>query len=78
MDFHFNQFGCDMSYTYKGESTVIPSVTGNFCPACGENVLDKIESARYENGKTRPPLALIKLLKVSDRHPDLLAEIRIG
>ena len=27
-------------------------------------------------GKTRPPLALVKLLKVLDCHPDLLSEIR--
>ena len=115
----------DMPYTYKGESTVIPSVAGDFCPACGEAVLDAGESARtsalmlafnkqvnasivdpefitnvrkklhldqreaaeifgggvnafsrYENGKTKPPLALVKLLKVLDRHPDLLAEIK--
>ena len=115
----------DMPYTYKGESTVIPSVTGDFCPACGEAILETGESARtgalmlefnkqvnasivdpqfimsvrkklhldqreaaeifgggvnafsrYENGKTKPPLALVKLLKVLDRHPDLLAEIR--
>ena len=32
--------------------------------------------SRYENGKTRPPLALVKLLKLLDRHPDLLSEIR--
>jgi HTH-type transcriptional regulator/antitoxin MqsA len=32
--------------------------------------------SRYENGKTKPPLALIKLLKVLDRHPDLLNEVR--
>ena len=32
--------------------------------------------SHYENGKTKPPLALVKLLKVLDRHPDLLAEIR--
>jgi HTH-type transcriptional regulator/antitoxin MqsA len=32
--------------------------------------------SRYENGKTRPPLALVKLLKLLDRHPDLLDEIR--
>jgi HTH-type transcriptional regulator/antitoxin MqsA len=32
--------------------------------------------SRYENGKTKPPLALIKLFKVLDRHPDLLAEVR--
>ncbi len=115
----------DMPYTYKGESTIIPAVKGDFCPACGETVLEKGESARtsalmlafnkqvnaamvdpgfianvrkklaldqreaaeifgggvnafsrYENGKTKPPLALVKLLKVLDRHPDLLAEIR--
>ena len=32
--------------------------------------------SRYENGKTKPPLALVKLLKILDRHPDLLAEVR--
>ncbi len=32
--------------------------------------------SRYENGKTKPPLALVKLLKVLDRHPDLLNEVR--
>ncbi|MHB1700971.1 MAG: type II toxin-antitoxin system MqsA family antitoxin [Acidobacteriaceae bacterium] len=115
----------DLPYAYKGESTIIPSVAGDFCPACGEAILSPQESARssammlefnkqvnasiidpafivsvrkklaldqkeaaeifgggvnafsrYENGKTKPPLALVKLLKVLDRHPDLLAEIR--
>jgi HTH-type transcriptional regulator/antitoxin MqsA len=114
-----------MPYTYKNHSTVIPGVTGDFCPNCGEAVLDASESARtsaamlkfnkqvnasivdpdfiavvrkklaldqreaaeifgggvnafsrYENGKTKPPLALVKLFKVLDRHPDLLNEIR--
>lgn len=32
--------------------------------------------SRYENGKTRPPLALIKLLRLLDRHPELLSEVR--
>lgn len=32
--------------------------------------------SRYENGKTRPPLALVKLLKVLDRHPELLGEVK--
>ena len=32
--------------------------------------------SRYENGKTKPPLALVKLLKVLDQHPDLLNEVR--
>jgi HTH-type transcriptional regulator/antitoxin MqsA len=115
----------DMPYTYKGESTMIPAVSGDFCSACGEVVLDLAEStrtsaamlefnkqvntaivdpafitrvrkklaldqreaaeifgggvnafSRYENGKTKPPLALVKLLKVLDRHPDLLSEVR--
>ena len=34
--------------------------------------------SRYENGKTKPPLALVKLLKVLDRHPDLLTEVRVS
>jgi HTH-type transcriptional regulator / antitoxin MqsA len=115
----------DMPYTYKGEETTIPAVIGDYCPACGESVLDMGESvrtsalmlefnkqvnaaivdpafiagvrkklrldqreaaeifgggvnafSRYENGKTKPPLALVKLLKVLDRHPDLLEEIK--
>ena len=117
----------DIPYTYKGESTTLPAVSGEFCPACGEGVLSAAESARvsalmlafnkqvnaatvdpgfiasvrkklaldqreaaeifgggvnafsrYENGKTRPPLALVKLLKVLDRHPDLMSEVRAG
>ena len=34
--------------------------------------------SRYETGKTKPSLALVKLLKVLDRHPGLLAEVRAG
>lgn len=32
--------------------------------------------SRYENGRTKPPLALVKLLKILDRHPELLDEVR--
>jgi len=32
--------------------------------------------SRYENGKTKPPLALVKLFKLLERHPDLLNEVR--
>lgn len=115
----------DMPYIYKGESTVILDVAGDFCASCSEVVLDRVESvrigplmrafnkqvnasivdpsfitsvrkkldldqreaaeifgggvnafSRYENGKTKPPLALVKLLKLLDRHPDLLDEVR--
>jgi HTH-type transcriptional regulator / antitoxin MqsA len=117
----------DMSYTYKGEATVFAQIAGDYCPACGEAVLDAASSravsaemrafgkqvnaaivdpafissvrkklaldqreaaelfggganafSRYETGKTKPPLALVKLFKVLDRHPDLLAEVRAG
>lgn len=115
----------DLPYTYKGETTVIPTVTADFCPACDESITDMAETervmremqafnkqvnaaivdpafivnvrkkldlgqreaaeifggginafSRYENGKTKPPLALVKLLKLLDRHPDLLNEIK--
>lgn len=115
----------DVPYTYKGESTILPQVTGDFCPACDESILDASESrrtmelmlafskqvnaslvdpdfitsvrrkldlnqreaaeifgggvnafSRYENGKAKPPLALVKLLKVLERHPELLDEVR--
>jgi len=36
----------DMPYTYQGETTVIPAVTGEFCPACGEAILGMKESQR--------------------------------
>jgi len=36
----------DMPYTYKGETTTIAQVTGDFCPACGEAVLEFTESLR--------------------------------
>ena len=37
----------DMPYVYKGESTTIPTVTGDFCPACGEVVLNREHGDRY-------------------------------
>ena len=32
--------------------------------------------SRYETGRTKPPLALVKLLKLLERHPKLLNEVR--
>jgi HTH-type transcriptional regulator/antitoxin MqsA len=34
--------------------------------------------SRYETGKTKPPLALVKLLKVLDLHPELLEEVKVA
>ncbi len=36
----------------------------------------KVAFSRYERGETRPPAPLVKLLKLVERHPDLLAEMR--
>ncbi len=115
----------DQPYAYKGETTVLSAVTGDYCPACDESILDPLESrrtmdmmlefqkqvnaaivdpafivdvrkklhldqkeaaeifgggvnafSRYETGKTKPPLALMKLLKVLNKHPELLSEVR--
>ena len=37
----------DLPYTYKGETTTIPAVTGDFCPACGEVILNREHGNRY-------------------------------
>ena len=31
----------DLPYTYKGETTLIPAVTGEFCPACGTHLFTR-------------------------------------
>jgi len=115
----------DIEYTYKGQSTTIHKVSGDYCDACDESLhspaeaerineamltlvkevnasvvdpafivatrkklkLDQREASkifgggpngfsRYENGKTRPPLALIQLLRLLNNHPELLSELR--
>lgn len=114
----------DVSYTYKGETTILPHVEGDYCPDCDESIMGPEESrrtmdlmlafnkqvnaaavdpqfivsvrkklkldqrqageifgggvnafSRYELGKTKPPLAMVKLLKLLNNHPELLAEV---
>ena len=36
----------------------------------------KVAFSRYERGETRPPAPLVKLLRLLERHPDLLMEVR--
>jgi HTH-type transcriptional regulator/antitoxin MqsA len=36
----------------------------------------KLAFSRYERGKTQPPAPLVKLLKLVERHPDLMNEVR--
>ena len=37
--------------------------------------IGKVAFSRYERGETKPPNPLVKLLKLVERHPDLLAEM---
>ena len=37
--------------------------------------IGKVAFSRYERGETRPPNPLVKLLKLVERHPELVAEI---
>ena len=37
----------DVPYAYKGETTTVLAVTGDFCPACGEVILDRENGDRY-------------------------------
>ena len=36
----------DMSCTYEGKTTTLSQVTGDFCPACAESILDLKETGR--------------------------------
>lgn len=115
----------DLTHTDKAETATFPGMTGQFCTACDEAVLNADESAcvsaampsfnkqvnasimdpvfiasvrkklaldqgeaaetfggganafsHYRNGKTKPPLVMVKLLLVLDRPPELLGEVR--
>jgi len=41
----------DLPYTYKGETTAIVSVTGDFCPVCSDVILDGKQGDRYSELK---------------------------
>ena len=36
----------DMPCTRQGKTIIIPAVTGDYCPACKESILDRQESER--------------------------------
>ena len=59
----------DLPYTYKGETTVIAAVTGDFCPACAESVLDAAESDRV----MREIRAFSKQVNAAIVDPDFIA-----
>lgn len=116
----------DIPYTYKSKATVIKSVEGDFCSACDEVILDRLNGdrysaeirafkrqvneesgvdpafiakvrkkldldqkeagrvfgggdnafSRYERGRAKPPVSLVKLLSLLDRHPELISEVK--
>lgn len=37
----------DLPHTYKGKTTIIPAVTGDFCDVCGEVLLGGEQANRY-------------------------------
>ena len=37
----------DVPYTYKGQSTVILGITGDYCSTCGDSVHEGTEAQRY-------------------------------
>lgn len=115
----------DVPYTYKGKTTIIKAVEGDFCPECNEVMLDRLNGdrygaeirefkrqvneetgvdpafiakvrkkfdldqkeagrifgggdnafSRYERGRAKPPVSLIKLLAILDKHPELISEV---
>ncbi|KFX10486.1 hypothetical protein KCQ_04996 [Pectobacterium atrosepticum ICMP 1526] len=42
----------DVPYSWRGKKTMLRSVTGLYCPACGEAVLNKEEEAEYRGKMT--------------------------
>jgi len=62
----------DMPYTYKGESTLIPAVNGDFCPSCDESILNAIESRRTMNFM----LDFNKQVNASIVDPGFIASVR--
>lgn len=115
----------DVTYAYKGQTTTIHDITADYCPACGDSVMDaengdkyaeairdfqqevnasyidpafitrvrrklRIDQreaaqlfgggvnafSRYENGRAKPPASLVKLLKLLDKKPELMKDLR--
>ena len=62
----------DIPYTYKGETTTIPAVRGEFCPACGESVLGAAESKRVSAAM----LEFNKQVNASIVDPGFIARVR--
>ena len=62
----------DIQYVYKGETTTIPAVRGEFCPACGESVLAAAESKRVSAAM----LEFNKQVNASIVDPGFIARVR--
>lgn len=62
----------NMRYVYKGETAVFEAVTGDYCPACDEAVLDIDEATR--TGQMM--LAFNKEVNASQVDPAFIAAVR--
>ncbi|MBO4121513.1 type II toxin-antitoxin system MqsA family antitoxin [Cupriavidus gilardii] len=47
----------DLTFTLNGKSIVVQSVRGDFCPACGEGILDGVEASRVSAAIVPPASA---------------------
>ena len=68
----------DMPYTYKGETTTIPAVSGDFCPSCDEVVLNAAESARQLDGPEHFARRRAMIAATARESADLALERYIG
>ena len=115
----------DVEYEYKGQKTTLKTVSGDFCDACGEIIMDarqgeyymkqvaafkrRVNSqivdpafitrvrkqlnldqrqaaeifggginafSRYETGRVVPPVPLVMLFKMLEKHPERFDEIK--
>ncbi len=62
----------DVPYVYKGEETTLHQVTGDFCPACNESVLDVVESRR----KLDLMMVFNKQVNASTVSPEFIVSVR--
>lgn len=62
----------DLPYTYKGETTLLPAVTADGCPACGEAVMAMDESQRVSQAM----LEFKKQVNAGLVDPDFIGTVR--
>lgn len=62
----------DLPYTYKGQTTTIPSIEGDYCDACGDAVFSREAGDRYGAAIQ----AFIKQVNASEGAPEFIRSVR--